>query len=52
MIGLTESSYSNYLESYLKIKILRELLSKTKPYEWENIIRGVLDIPKEESVDA
>lgn len=47
-IVLTETAYGNYLSSYLKLEILRELLSKTKSYEWETIIRGVLDIPVKE----
>lgn len=42
-----------YLEAYYRLAILREILSKLPVYEWETVIRGVLDIPeKEETPDA
>ena len=47
-IVLSEETYSNYLCDHMKLEILRDLLSKTRTYDWENIIRGVLDIPKKE----
>lgn len=47
-IVLSESTYSGYLSEHLKLEILRDLLMRSEPFTWENIIRGVLDIPKKE----
>lgn len=47
-IVLSQSTYSNYLSCYLKWEILRDMLSKTAGFQWESIIRGVMDIPKED----
>ena len=42
-----------YFEAYYRLAILREILAKLPTYEWEAVIRGVLDIPKkEETPDA
>lgn len=45
-ITMTETAYSNYLSAYLKLEILKELLMKSKTYDWVTICRGVLDIPE------
>lgn len=47
-IVLSQSTYINYLSCYLKLEILRDMLVKSKPFQWESIIRGAMDIPEKE----
>lgn len=47
-IVLSETTYFDYLCDHMKLEILRDLLSRSATYTWENIIRGVLDIPEKE----
>ena len=48
-IVMSQETYSHYMEVEIKWNILRDILSKSQPYTWENLIRGVMDIPKEEN---
>lgn len=47
-IVLSHSTYTHYLTAYLKWEIVRDMLKNVAPYQWESIIRGVFDIPKED----
>ena len=40
-------TYSHYLDSMLRMSMLRDVLRETPTYNWESIIRVMLDIPKE-----
>lgn len=46
-IAMSLESYSNYLDAMIRISILRDVLRETPPYNWETVVRTVLDIPKE-----
>lgn len=37
-----------YIAAYYRLTILREILENLPTYEWETVVRGVLDIPKKE----
>ena len=41
-------TYSNYLDAMLRMSLLRDVLSVTPEYNWEFIIRVMLDIPNKE----
>lgn len=46
---VTVDTYSNYLDAIIRVSLLRDMLRGAPVYNWEYIIRVVLDIPKEEA---
>lgn len=46
-ITMSLGSYSNYLDAMVRMSMLRDVLRETPPYNWEPIVRVMLDIPKE-----